>query len=426
MGLEQKVNGFLNRYPSVKKIIKRVYQVVMYTFSKKIKKEGDIERVSPNDKYEYFFGYYDKSPWDITDRYMLCMRANNTWKYVAPKEEADILLIDTWKKINDKERVKKIGKTSSWNVQQSCMLQWLGPNYNSRIIYNDFRNDKFCSIILDLSTMKEKVIECPVYSVSSNGKYALSLDFSRLHTLRPGYGYSNIEDKTKEKKVPEGYCIWKVDLETGEIKGVMSYENLMKFEPRPEMDGAIHKVNHIMISPKNDKFMFLHRWFKGTRKFSRLITCNIDGTNMYNLSDADMVSHCNWKNNIEILAFENKKQTGNGYYLMKDNTQEYEKYWKELCEDGHPSYSPNGKYVVTDTYPNRKRIQFIKIMDAMKKNGSVTTVAKVFSPFKYDNDTRCDLHPRWNHKSNQICFDGTFEGKRRLYIVKGIDSNGKN
>ena len=426
MVLEQKVNSFLNRYPAIKKIIKRVYQIIIYTFSKKCKSEGNIQRVSPNDQYEYFFGYYDKSPWDINDRYMLCMRANNTWKSVAPKEEAEIIIIDTTKNEKDVDRIKKVAKTVAWNVQQSCMLQWLGPDYSSKIIYNDFRNNKFCSVILNISTMEEKVIDCPIYSVSSDGKFALSLDFSRLHTLRPGYGYSNMEDKTKGQKIPEGSCIWKVDLENGKIETLINYSDLVKFEPRQEMKDATHKVNHIMISPENDKFMFLHRWFKGTRKYSRLLTCNIDGSELYNLSDDDMVSHCCWKNDEEILAFENKKNGGNSYYLMKDKTQEYKKCWSEMNEDGHPSYSSNGKYVVTDSYPNRKRIQSVKLMNTSETDGKVNIIARVFSPFKYDNDTRCDLHPRWNRKSNEICFDGTFEGKRRLYIIKGIEENGKD
>ena len=48
----------------------------------------------------------------------------------------------------------------------------------------------------------------------------------------------------------------------------------------------------------------------------------------------------------------------------------------------------------------------------------IKVVARVFSPFKYDNDTRCDLHPRWSPDGKQICFDGTFEGHRGLYVVK--------
>ena len=97
MSLEQKINYQLNKYPDIKKVIKRIYQRTMYLLSPKIKSSGKIIRISPNDqKHEYFFGYYDKSPWDITDRYILCMRADNTWSDVSPREKADILLIDTF------------------------------------------------------------------------------------------------------------------------------------------------------------------------------------------------------------------------------------------------------------------------------------------------------------------------------------------
>ena len=95
MSLEQKINYQLNKHPKLKKGIKRLYQRFFYTFSKKIKYEGNIKRLSPNDGKEYFFGYYDKSPWDATGRYVLCMRANNTWSDVSPKEPLEIILIDT-------------------------------------------------------------------------------------------------------------------------------------------------------------------------------------------------------------------------------------------------------------------------------------------------------------------------------------------
>ena len=57
MSLEQKINYQLNKFPTVKKIIKRVYQRFMYAISPKIKSEGNIVRISPDDKnHEYFFG----------------------------------------------------------------------------------------------------------------------------------------------------------------------------------------------------------------------------------------------------------------------------------------------------------------------------------------------------------------------------------
>lgn len=416
MSLESAINYQLNKHPGIKKGVKRLYQKTMYTISPKIKSEGDIIRLSPDDSaHEYFFGYYDKSPWDATNRYVICLRANNTWSDVSPKEKADILLIDTNAPESDSNRVKKIAETSSWNVQQGCMAQWLGPDFSSRILFNDCRDGKYVSVILELSTGEERVVPAAVYTVAPDGKTALTLDFSRLYNLRPGYGYYNVPEKTEGEALPDATAVWKIDLESGDIQPLLSYKDFATFRPRPEMQeaGAVHKVNHLMISPGGKRFMVLYRWFIGARKYTRLVTCNTDGGDMYVLSDDDMVSHCCWKNNDEIFAFENKKNGGQGYYLMKDRTQEYVHRWTQISNDGHPSYSPDGSLIVTDSYPNRRRIAEVKIL----KDDFILPVARVFAPFKYDNDTRCDLHPRWSRDGKLICFDSVYEGHRGLYAV---------
>ena len=212
--------------------------------------------------------------------------------------------------------------------------------------------------------------------------------------------------------------MWKIDLESGTVADLLSYRDFAAFLPRSEMQeaGTVHKVNHLMLSPNGQRFMVLYRWFNGERKYTRLITCNVDGTDMYVLSDDDMVSHCFWKDDEHILAFENKKDGGTGYYLMTDRTPEYKHCWSELTGDGHPSYNPDRSQIVTDSYPDRVRIQYLRVM---KDEGSKPeVVAKVFSPFKYNNDTRCDLHPRWNHSGDKVCFDSVFEGHRGLYSIE--------
>lgn len=423
MSLEQAVNYQLNKYPSIKKYIKRGYQLAMYSISPKIKSDGNIVSVSPNDGMEYFYGYYDKSPWDATGRYMLCMRARDTWSEPDPLGEAEILLIDA--KSNDNLHhslnYEVIAKTKTWNVQQGCMAQWLGPDYKNRIIYNDLRDGKYCSVIMDIVTGAERTLPLPVYTVSNDGKTALSLDFSRLHNLRPGYGYVALPEKTKGVTLPDETCIWKMGIDSGKVIPLLKYIDFAKFQPRQEMqeEGSVHKVNHLMLSPNGKRFMVLYRWFCGQRKYTRLITCNVDGSDMYVLSDDDMVSHCYWKNDEEIIAFERKKEYGPGFYLMKDKSQEWTHIWPQLSNDGHPSYCPtDNSLVVFDTYPSRSRIQELKLgRDNDTEGSSVKTIAKVFSPFKYDNDTRCDLHPRWSRDGKKVCFDSVYEGHRGLYVV---------
>ncbi len=409
--LEVYISSRLNRSPKVKKVIKRLYQYGMYAISPKIKCEGNITRVSPNDG-ECFFGYYDKSPWDQSDRYMLCLRVRNTFKSVAPKEPAEILLIDT----DNNNAYEVLTTTNAWNVQQGCMLQWLGPKFIDTIIFNDFQNGQYCSIVMNVHTKEKRTLPLPVYSVSNDGRFALTLDFSRLHRLRPGYGYSNLPDSTKDVLCPDEPCIYHLDIETGRVTPLLKYTDFVDFQTRPEMKNTEHKVNHIMINPSGNRFMVLHRWFCGSRKYTRLLTVKCDGTDMFNLSDDDMTSHCCWKNDEEILAYAHRKYNGDGYYLMKDKTQEVSRLWSELIFDGHPSYSPHGTYIVTDTYPDRQRVAEIYCIDA--KNNKIYTIAKVFAPFKYDNDVRCDLHPRWNRSGNMVCFDSVFEGCRGMYIIQ--------
>ncbi len=419
MELEHKINYQLNKYPYIKKWAKRCYQLIMYSFSKKIKFEGNINKLSPEDTdHEYFFGYYDKSPWDASGRYVICMRANDAWSNPDPNCEADIMLIDT----KEGNSIKKIATSRTWNVQQGCMAQWLGPDYKSNIIFNDLRGGRYCSVVKNINTGKERVLPMPIYTVSNDGRLALTLDFSRLHNLRVGYGYSALPETTKGVNLPDSTAVWKIDIETGNVEELFTYKNFSSFEPREEMKGenVVHKVNHLMLSPNGSRFMVLYRWFVGSQKYTRLITCNVDGSDMYVLSDDDMVSHCYWKNDEEIIAFERKREDGLGYYLMKDKSQKWTHIWHCLNEDGHPSYCPvDNNLVVFDTYPNKFRMQELRVArDTDVEGTSVKVLARVFAPFRYDNETRCDLHPRWSRDGKKVCFDSVFEGHRGLYEVE--------
>lgn len=410
--IESAGKQLFEQFPVIKRSAKRLYQIAsVVTSNEKFKSEGTVTRVSPDDQFEYYYGYYDKSPWDVADRYMICIQVKQAYKSVAPKDPGIVGVIDT-----QNGNFIKIGVTHSWNVQQGCMAQWMGPDYSSRILYNDFRDGHYCAVIYNfVEHREEKVLPMAAYDVARDGSYILSLDFSRLHRMRPGYGYSNLPDKTKGELCPDKGCIWKIDIIDGNVTELFKYTDLASFEPDESMVGAEHKVNHLMISPNCKRIMMLHRWFQKGRKHTRLVTVNIDKSEMYNLSDDVFVSHCFWKNDNEILSFLRKKNTGNHYYLMKDKTQEYKLLWPELRTDGHCSYSPDGRYVITDTYPNRKRLASVFL--CTEEDNCSRRIARVSAPFRYDNDCRCDLHPRWNHKGDTICIDSVHEGKRGLYTI---------
>ena len=407
------IKRIIEPYPKLRAFVKRTYQLLGYVFSdRSFRSEGQIKRVTPCDDYEYFYGYYDKSPWDMSGRYMITTKVRSGYKEAESQSECSICLID----VMGDGSIIELAKSHAWNVQQGCMAQWLGPDYDKRIIYNDFRNGHLCAVIYNVEKRtEERILPMPVYDVSKDGTFALTLDFTRLHFLRRGYGYSNCAKESKLAKCPDSCCIWKIDIATGEVKEVISYRDFALFYPKESMKDAYHKVNHIMINPDGNRFMVIHRWISKGKKFSRLVTANIDGTGLYNLSDDTFVSHCFWKNNEEVIAFLRKKELGDHYYLMQDKSNKYMCLWPELKKDGHCSYSNESKLVVTDTYPDSKRISTLYICDP--DTGHTKTIAKVFIPFRYDNDVRCDLHPRWSRNGREICIDSAHEGKREMYVV---------
>lgn len=401
----------LTKYPSLKRDLKNVYQVAGNIISDKRSWPNNIKCVSKNDG-EHLFGYYDKSPWDATGTKMIYMRVKSASIFPASSDIAEIILKDL-----NTQNEKVIAQTHSWNVQQGCMLQWLGPDYKDKIIYNDFREGQYCSIILNINTGKERKISKPVYSVSNDGAIALSLDFSRLNSFRAGYGYVGLTDKTVNEKYPDSPCIWRISLDEGKIKPLFTYRSLFEFNTRLNMEDAFHKVNHIMINPAGDRFMFLHRWILNGVKYDRLITSDMEGEDLFILLDDDMVSHCNWKNDRTIIAWANTHKYGVHYYLLNDKSDEISILGEgKLNVDGHPSYSPDGRYIITDTYPDFKRKQKLLLYDT--KTQEVVKIAEVYANIKYKNETRCDLHPRWKRDSSEICFDGSLERFRQVYTLK--------
>ena len=297
--IENRAKRLLEPFPGVKRAGKRVYQYTGYALSRnKIKSEGELVRLTPDDGMEYFFGYYDKCPWDADDRRLLALRVRDATKSPAPKEPGELVLIEP----GGAPRV--IATVHAWNVQQGCIAQWLGPDFRRRILFNDFREGRYCSVIFDTESMSEvKTLPLPVYDVAKDASFALSLDFSRLHRLRPGYGYSNLPDATAGQLCPDAPCIWRMELSDGRVTPLLKYTDFASFEPDGRMEGAEHKVNHLMLSPDGHRFMVLHRWFQKGHKHTRLVTVSSDGTDMYNLSDDDFASHSFWKDDTHILSF---------------------------------------------------------------------------------------------------------------------------
>lgn len=364
------------------------------------------------DGEQTFFGYYDKTPFSKDDSMVLgtVARCGNR----VPRKD-DILLIGYYDIANSKV-FNTVGETNTWCWQQGCRLQWHPKNETSLIVYNKTVNNGYGAIIQDIRNGKViEELDFPIYDIDHNGKLALTLNFSRLGRLRPGYGYVNYSDSTQNEIAPKNDGIWIYDLETKRNKLIISLEQLSNLKPSMTMDGANHYVNHLLFSPSSKRFLFFHLWLNNGKRYSRLLTSDIDGNNIHLLTNEGKVSHYTWKSTDEILATIHYDSMGTRYYLLNNTKFESKIIYNEhLDSDGHPSYSRNG-ILLTDTYPDKNGDRKLVLIDT---EGTKNVIGKFYSPFEYNGECRCDLHPRWNRFGNALIFDSAHSGERKMYMMK--------
>lgn len=393
-----------------------VYHTIVRLYLKRSLKNSylhtDCKIISYNqNKNEYsFFGYYNISPFNKNGDILVC-ECNSDKKRASLEYPLKIRLIS---ERQDKNEI--IAITNSWNWQQGCMLQWYS-NSDDKIIYNNFDeiHDDYFAEILNIKSKNIERICKPVYSIAKDGSFALTLNFDRLAIMRPDYGYFNKRNKNLPNDSYDG--IWLINIRKNKDRLILSLETLKKFKSHRTMIDSKHKVNHIDISPDGKRFMFLHRWIGPEGRFMRLLTANCnDGSNLFYITGNEMVSHNCWVNNNEIISFCRLKDGRDRYvhFIDKEKTMEIIGD-DDFSRDGHPSVSPDGRWMLTDDYPDKAKFSRLYLYNI--KNRKKYIIGEFYQPLKYLGEKRIDLHPKWSMDGKFVSIDSGHNGKRSLYII---------
>ncbi len=339
-----------------------------------------------------------------------------------------------------------IAETRAWNWQQGAMAQWAPVAADRLIVYNDRQDERLVSVLFDTRTRERRVMPLPVYAVSPDGQYALSVSFARVR-----YYYPGIADPWGDDPIPKEDGIYWMDLTTGAYHLILTYTQVAAFDPMPAMGSGKHWIEHLMINPDSSRFLFLHRFPLADGGFcSRLLTANPDGSDLCVLADG-MVSHLCWRDSRQVLAWSRRSNLvrrarhrglfarpffrwalawarqqergwirqrviGDSFLLFTDRTRQVEPVGVGvLAEDGHCSYSPDRQWILTDTYPdqNHKRTLILYDPNARRR----FDIGKYHSPI-LQGPMRCDLHPRWNREGTKVCIDSMHEGSRQIYVTE--------
>lgn len=362
----------------------------------------------------HWFGYYDKCPWNQDQSLLLCMEIDFMDRPLQQGDTIKVGFVD----LQAGPEFHPIAETAAWCWQQGCMLQWLGSDPQRLCIYNSVEDGQYVSVVHDVQSGKTRTLPRPVYAVSRDGTQAVHNNFSRVARTRPGYGYLALPDPTEGELHPDDDGIWWMDLTTGEHKLIISLDQIVHIEHEPSMEEGESWFNHLQFNADGSRFIFLHRWRRPDTgwHWTRLFTAAPDGSDICLLNEFEMTSHFDWLGSDFVLAWARHRQIGDRYFLYRDRTPWLQVVGADVFTcDGHCSYSPDMRFILTDTYPDAEEKRTLILYDTV--TGARADLGRFLSPKKYSGEIRCDLHPRWSRDGRQVCFDSIHEGGRQVYVM---------
>lgn len=397
----------------------------------------------------HFFGYYNKSTWDKTGRYVLGQQVPMMDAVLTPTLSAEVGCFDT----ANNDQFSVFDQTTAWNWQMGSQLQWLDGRPGRQAIYNTRSDDPgafypgFGATICNLDTGLKTPLPMPVYVVAPSSEYALCVDYRRLYVTHQTIGYSEEGGAFEMALAPAHDGIHRMDLDTGKTRLLVSYQGLREFHPRASMDKAIHWVSHIEINPASSRVLFLHRWTERvsdeTCFLHRLITMNPDGSDMRLLECSDhplpqlaadfdpsavgtfdyekseyQISHPLWRDDTHIIVW-GPHGGSIHYHLYEDSLDgRVEQVGPGvLVENGHMTFSPTDKrWLLSDTYPDdQTHERFLFLYDMA--TGQRHDLGSFYADPGLSKENRCDLHPRWSRDGRQVCIDSVHESERQMYVI---------
>jgi hypothetical protein len=403
--------------------------------------------------FSHWFGYYNYSPMNSSGDKMLAHRVSFDGK---PIEKDDIAEVGWFDMKSGKWNL--ISQTNAFNWQQGAMLQWLNQGRNNEVIYNCANDTQFVSKVVNIEENTSRVILTPVYGVTKDAKSSVSIEFERSYWCR-AYHYETIANKNWDVRVAKNDGIFHIDIETGNSYKIVSILDIINIDYEPYFENSKHWLEHIMINKSGTRFAFYHRFEEGNGFRTRIFTANIDGTNLFLVKEwrENKWSHLGWKNDDEFVVFgvkrllvgnvyqsvmknsnifgkivkqvytsifapfvtkrmHHKLASNTCYQLYKDKVGRIGVYSKgELINDGHPSFTSDGRFMLTDTYEDAECYRHLLLYDI--NNDKVIKLGEFYSPFNSCN-YRSDLHPRFSPDESHVIIDSAHSGKHQIAVLK--------
>lgn len=405
--LERYIHSLVEHNPRLRLPLVNAYQRAMSLIPTRI----DKNPVTPNVYENCFFGFHDKTPFSVGDRYILCHRLSDEQaRKNSPFGSIQVGIID-----RESSSFASLGETVCWNFQQGSSAQWQGEELVA--VYNDV-DDEGNPVAKRITVTGERLppVNGHISHISVTGKYAVGYNFLSLNSTDPHYGYPLVVGLSVAGQANGNPTLQLTRLEKDlEPVTLVDLEDVLRHPGnRIALNAGEHYFSHALISTDEQRIAFMHRCRQSSGKLlSRLYVTEINSHTLHGFPLED-VSHIGWDNASNIFAYARPSGDQWGYYELSGDGREFTASALSIVRsDGHPSAFED--WVITDTYPNRNRVQSLIFFN--RKTEQVKIFYRARIPFKFRGGLRCDFHPRWSRNGEMICFDSAESGIRSLNIM---------
>ena len=395
--------------------------------------------------HQHYFGFHDVSPWSPDNSLVALLRVpKDLKKLLCATDVAEVCLWDP-----EKDEPVPVGQTSAFNWQQGARLQWL-PGKGRKLIVNDLKGGKPVTRAYDVVANQWSAGVPAAYSVHPLGVFGLAPDWYRLAKWWRDYSYDIATDGRHD--VGEPGDLRRVDLETGEENVVVPIAEVRALCGQGAGAAGADFISHATFSPKGSRFCFMYRRFsEDNALFSFFLACNADGSDVRVLAK-EKCSHFDWLDEDRVVIWTRKlpgqaaalrsggwtkrfpfKQAVQLLRILHPKLKQSlfaESYYEVdyrapgtmkpvgagvLEQDGHPMFTPDRRWMLTDTYVFEGHQPLILYS---MTSGKRYDVAQFPAHADFLNPVlKCDLHARWDRSGTRIALDSAHSGLRQLYVV---------
>jgi len=380
--------------------------------------------------------FHLSSPFSPSGRYLGLTRLSREDRSPEPGEPAEIVLVDL---ITGQHKI--IAETCGWDTQLGAQVQW-GASDNE-LFFNDTDTTTWLpyGVKMDPLTGSKIKLDGTVYSVSPDGKWAVSSCLRRIGATQAGYGVI-----VPEKFVPinkgtvDNDGVYVTNTATGECRMIASYKRIVA-EAKPRIDvsrygeGSFYGF-HTKWNSKSDRIMLVLRYMpvSDNKRKPMLITMKRDGSDIRVAIPASEWAdkggnHPNWCPDGEHVTMTlDIDRKGWSFVQARYDGTDLKKITEIPANHGHVSLHPSGKFLMTDAYPTEP-VAFgdgtapLWLID-LEKNQKKTLVRMDAVTRFFDKNPkkakhlRVDLHPVWDSRTyTHVAINGVDKGTRRVYVA---------